>query len=147
VLLLLLYHKRESGTVEKQLPLFFCFIDNTPVKAGKSKGVTKKEIADAIHEQTGLPKDEAAMCVEGILDMMKGTLAHVESVKVAGFGTFNVRKKSVRKGRNPKTGDEIEINLEMPWERHHGDCRRSGRGIYTPNPLKLCYSSSWKPKP
>jgi integration host factor subunit alpha len=71
--------------------------------------MTKADIADYLHEQTGLPLNEAAYCVEAILEAMKDTLAQGEDVKVPGFGTFHVRKKRTRVGRNPKTGEETEI--------------------------------------
>ncbi|MDH4229576.1 MAG: integration host factor subunit alpha [Nitrospirota bacterium] len=69
----------------------------------------KADIASLIHERHGLPKREAAAMVELILDEIKDTLSRGEEVKIAGFGNFNVRKKRERKGRNPKTGEEIGI--------------------------------------
>jgi nucleoid DNA-binding protein len=67
----------------------------------------KKEIADYIHEETGLPASEAIECMEFILDTMKDTLAQGEDLKIPGFDTFHVRRKRTRTGRNPKTGAEI----------------------------------------
>lgn len=71
--------------------------------------MTKAEIVNTLFEKIGLPKKEAQDVIELILNTMKGTFVEGESIKVSGFGTFNVRKKSSRKGRNPKTGTEIEI--------------------------------------
>ncbi|MGW8179556.1 MAG: integration host factor subunit alpha, partial [bacterium] len=55
------------------------------------------------------PKKEAQDVIELILNTMKETFVQGESIKISGFGTFNVRSKASRKGRNPKTGTEIEI--------------------------------------
>ena len=71
--------------------------------------MTKAELADKIYEKVGLPKKEAAEIIEILFDSMKNILAEGESIKIAGFGTFLVRKKGARKGRNPKTGLEIQI--------------------------------------
>ncbi len=69
----------------------------------------KADIANLLHERHGVPKREAAAIVELILDEIKETLTRGEEVKIAGFGNFAVRQKSARKGRNPKTGEEIGI--------------------------------------
>jgi len=71
--------------------------------------MTKAEIINTLFEKVGLPKKEAQDVIEIILSTMKRTFVEGESIKISGFGTFNVRKKSARKGRNPKTGTEIEI--------------------------------------
>ena len=71
--------------------------------------MTKAELADRLYEKVGLPKKEATSIVETLFDSMKSILAEGESIKITGFGTFLVRKKSSRKGRNPKTGAELEI--------------------------------------
>jgi integration host factor subunit alpha len=71
--------------------------------------MTKADIVAEVYEKVGLSKKEAAEIVELVLDMIKGTLQRGETVKIVGFGNFVVRKKGSRKGRNPKTGEEIEI--------------------------------------
>ncbi len=71
--------------------------------------MTKAELADKLYEKVGLPKKEATAIVETLFDSMKSILAEGESIKITGFGTFLVRKKGSRKGRNPKTGTELEI--------------------------------------
>ena len=65
--------------------------------------MTKAELVDAIFEKLGLSKKEAQDIVEILFD-------EGESIKIAGFGTFNVRKKMARRGRNPKTGQDLEIS-------------------------------------
>jgi len=71
--------------------------------------MTKADIVNALFEKVGLPKKEAQDVIELILNTMKETFVQGESIKISGFGTFNVRSKASRKGRNPKTGTEIEI--------------------------------------
>ncbi len=71
--------------------------------------MTKADLVDAIFEKVGLSKKEAHDLVEVLFDTMKQTFAEGESVKISGFGTFNVRKKLARRGRNPKTGEDLEI--------------------------------------
>jgi integration host factor subunit alpha len=71
--------------------------------------MTKADLADKLYEEIGLPKKEATSIVETLFDSMKNILSEGESIKITGFGTFLVRKKGSRKGRNPKTGDELEI--------------------------------------
>ncbi|MFQ5509459.1 MAG: integration host factor subunit alpha [Leptospirillia bacterium] len=70
----------------------------------------KADIANVLYERHGIPKREAVEIVELILDEIKDTLARGEEVKIAGFGNFTVRSKNERKGRNPKTGEEIGIS-------------------------------------
>ena len=71
--------------------------------------MTKADIVNVLFEKVGLPKNETQEIVEVIFDTLKQTLIAGESVKVSGFGTFTVRKKSARVGRNPKTKEEVEI--------------------------------------
>jgi integration host factor subunit alpha len=71
--------------------------------------VTKAEIARVIHERVGLSKKESGQIVDVVLDIVRSTLEQGEDVKISGFGHFLVRDKRPRKGRNPKTGEEITI--------------------------------------
>ena len=71
--------------------------------------MTKADIISEVFDKVGLPKQDAEELVEMILDMIKQNLKDGETVKLSGFGNFVVRKKNSRKGRNPKTGQEIEI--------------------------------------
>jgi len=71
--------------------------------------MTKAELSDRIYEKIGLSRKEALGIVEMLFESIKSILADGESIKITGFGTFLVRKKSARKGRNPKTGQELEI--------------------------------------
>ncbi|HCC68877.1 MAG TPA: integration host factor subunit alpha [Nitrospiraceae bacterium] len=72
--------------------------------------MTKADLADIISEKVGLSKKDAIGIVEVLFETMKGILSEGESIKISGFGTFLVRKKGTRKGRNPKTGVELQID-------------------------------------
>ncbi len=71
--------------------------------------MTKADIVNFVFEKVGLPRNEAQNLVETVFDSIKQTLIAGESIKISGFGTFNVRKKNSRIGRNPKTKEEVEI--------------------------------------
>ena len=71
--------------------------------------MTKADLVDKIHANTGLTKDEAFAYLETILETIKKTLETAETVKITGFGSFIVKKKENRRGRNPQTGEPITI--------------------------------------
>ncbi len=75
--------------------------------AGKT--VTRADLTEAVYQEVGLSRNESAQLVESVLDEIAGTLSKGESVKVSSFGTFSVRNKAQRIGRNPKTGEEVPI--------------------------------------
>jgi len=72
--------------------------------------MTKAEIARVVHERVGLSKKESGQIAEAVLDVIRQALERGEDVKLSGFGHFMVRNKHSRRGRNPKTGDEITIS-------------------------------------
>ena len=74
-----------------------------------AKLMTKADLADKVYEKVGLARKEAVEMIETLFSSMKSILSEGESIKITGFGTFLVRKKSSRRGRNPKTGEEMEI--------------------------------------
>jgi integration host factor subunit alpha len=76
---------------------------------GSGKTVTKAELADTLFERLGLNKREAKDMVDGFFDEIRAALERGESVKLSGFGNFQLRDKPQRPGRNPKTGEEIAI--------------------------------------
>lgn len=76
----------------------------------KAETMTKAEIVEAIYEKIGFSKKEAADIVELVFETIKGTLEKGEKIKISGFGNFVVRHKRPRIGRNPQTGEEIEIS-------------------------------------
>jgi integration host factor subunit alpha len=72
--------------------------------------MTKADIIEQIYEKVGFSKKESAEIVELVFDTMKETLEKGEKIKISGFGNFVVRQKRPRIGRNPQTGEEIEIS-------------------------------------
>src|ERR1700761_1591234 len=71
--------------------------------------VTRAHLAEVIHTEVGLSRNECAALLESVLSRVRERLEAGESVKISGFGTFSVRQKGRRVGRNPKTGEEVPI--------------------------------------
>jgi integration host factor subunit alpha len=71
--------------------------------------MTKTDIVDKIYEKVGFPKSEVAKIVETVFDIIKETLHREDKMVVSGFGNFVIRNKRARRGRNPRTGDHLEI--------------------------------------
>ena len=71
--------------------------------------VTKVDLVNAVREDMNLLGKDAAEAVELVLSTLKETLGERETVKLSGFGTFLVKKRGERKGRNLKTGEEIPV--------------------------------------
>ncbi len=72
--------------------------------------MTKADLVNKIFEQIGGTKKESADLIEKLFDVMKNTILGGESIKISGFGNFIVRTKKPRIGRNPQTGETIEIS-------------------------------------
>jgi integration host factor subunit alpha len=72
--------------------------------------ITKAEMVKIICEKIGFGLKESTEIVEQLFEIMKETLERGEKIKISGFGNFNIRTKPPRKGRNPKTGEEIVIS-------------------------------------
>ncbi len=73
------------------------------------KTVTRAHLAERIYMQVGLSRNDSSDLLEAVLERVSGALESGESVKISGFGTFSVRQKGRRVGRNPKTGIEVPI--------------------------------------
>lgn len=73
------------------------------------KTLTRADLAEALVRKVGLPRNESQELVELVLDEISRTLAQGEGVKLSSFGSFGVRSKAQRMGRNPKTGQEVPI--------------------------------------
>lgn len=73
------------------------------------KTLTRMDLSEAVFREVGLSRNESAELVEMVLGTMSDTLARGEMVKISSFGTFTVRAKAERVGRNPKTGEEVPI--------------------------------------
>ncbi|MBF9046772.1 integration host factor subunit alpha [Rhodobacterales bacterium LSUCC0031] len=74
------------------------------------KTLTRMDLSEAVFRAVGLSRNESAQLVERVLDLMSDALVEGEQVKISSFGTFSVRAKTARVGRNPKTGEEVPIS-------------------------------------
>ncbi len=72
--------------------------------------MTKADLIETIWLKAGFSKKETTDIVEATFDLMKSTLEQGEMIKIAGFGNFVVQQKATRRGRNPQTGEAIEIS-------------------------------------
>jgi integration host factor subunit alpha len=75
----------------------------------RGKIMTKAEIFVKVQNGTGMTKKESAEMVEAVFTIMKSTLESGETLKISGFGRFEVKQKANRRGRNPQTGESITI--------------------------------------
>jgi integration host factor subunit alpha len=73
------------------------------------KTLTRADLTEAVYEQAGLPRNEAAEVVELVLKQIVYALERGETIKLSSFGSFGLRQKSARTGRNPKTGQIVPI--------------------------------------
>ncbi|KMK67387.1 integration host factor subunit alpha [Puniceibacterium sp. IMCC21224] len=73
------------------------------------KTLTRMDLSEAVFREVGLSRNESAELVETVLSHMSDALVEGEQVKISSFGTFSVREKAARVGRNPKTGEEVPI--------------------------------------
>ena len=71
--------------------------------------VTRADLSEAVYREIGLSRTESADLVESVIDHISDALLRGETVKLAGFGTFSLRDKKERMGRNPKTGEAVPI--------------------------------------
>ena len=71
--------------------------------------VTRADLSEAVYQEVGLSRNESADLVESVLSEIADTLTRGETVKISSFGSFSVRQKGQRIGRNPKTGEEVPI--------------------------------------
>ena len=71
--------------------------------------LTRMDLAEAVFREVGLSRHESAQLVESVLGHIADALASGEQVKLSSFGTFSIRDKNERIGRNPKTGEEVPI--------------------------------------
>ena len=76
----------------------------------KRSNLTRKELAQTINEKLGFSQRSSGELVDSVFEVLKKTLLQEESIKLVQFGTFTVRKKTSRVGRNPRTGETMEIS-------------------------------------
>lgn len=72
--------------------------------------LTRMDLSEAVFREVGLSRNDSAQLVESVLTYMSDALVRGDQVKISSFGTFSVRDKAARVGRNPKTGQEVPIN-------------------------------------
>ena len=72
--------------------------------------LTRAQLTEAVYEEVGLSRNESAELVESVLKEMSKALIRGEPVKISSFGSFTIRSKSERVGRNPKTLEEVPIS-------------------------------------
>ena len=75
----------------------------------KGQTLTRADLCEAVHDEVGLTRQDCAEMVERTLDLVAEALERGETVKLSGFGVFQVRAKNARMGRNPKTGEPAAI--------------------------------------
>lgn len=71
--------------------------------------ITRAQLSESVYQEVGLSRNESADLLEAVLHEISNALATGEPVKISSFGSFSVRKKGQRIGRNPKTGEEVPI--------------------------------------
>ena len=74
-----------------------------------NKTLTRADLSEAVYNEIGLSRVESSEIVESVLDELSSALVKGDEVKLSSFGTFSVRQKNGRIGRNPKTGEEVPI--------------------------------------
>ncbi len=77
------------------------------------KTVTRAQLSEAVYQEVGLSRNESAELVESVLEEISAALVRGEAVKISSFGSFSIRHKGRRVGRNPKTGEEVPIFPRM----------------------------------
>jgi integration host factor subunit alpha len=75
----------------------------------ENRTITRADLSEAVYQEVGLSRNESAALVEVVLEEISQALTRGESVKISSFGSFAVREKGERIGRNPKTGQEVPI--------------------------------------
>ena len=73
------------------------------------KTLTRMDLSESVYREVGLSRNESADLVESVLEKISASLVSGEQVKISSFGTFSIRQKNARVGRNPKTGEEAPI--------------------------------------
>ncbi len=71
--------------------------------------LTRMDLSEAVYREVGLSRNESSDLVESVLSHVANALVAGENVKISSFGTFSIRSKNARVGRNPKTGEEVTI--------------------------------------
>lgn len=107
--------KKKNHLVSSDMPLILTrnssalTLEKTRDVFMSDKTLTRMDLSEAVFREVGLSRNESADLVETVLSLMSDALVKGEQVKISSFGTFSVRDKNARIGRNPKTGEEVPI--------------------------------------
>ena len=101
------------------------------------KTITRADLAESVYAQVGLSRNESADLVEQVLDEMMNALVKGDNVKVSSFGSFSIKEKGERIGRNPKTGVEVPIlpRKVLVFRASHVLKERINNGIQPPQTI------------
>jgi len=99
--------------------------------------ITRSELCEAVYHEVGLSRNESADLFESVLKKISSTLANGEPVKISSFGSFTVRSKAERMGRNPKTGEEVPITPRKVIVFRPSQVLKNKIGSSTPIELQL----------
>ena len=99
-----------------------------------ARTITRADLSEAVYQEVGLSRNESASLVESVLDEIADALAEGEQVKISSFGSFAIRQKGQRIGRNPKTGQEVPIlpRRVLVFRPSHVFKTRVNRGGFDP---------------
>jgi len=99
------------------------------------KTITRADLAEAVYAQVGLSRNESSDLVEQMLDEMMAALVSGDNVKISSFGSFTVKEKGERIGRNPKTGVEVPISPRkvLTFRASHVLKERINESLQTPD--------------
>ena len=87
-------------------------------------GMTKAELVDEVADQTGLPKKHAEVVVSTVFESIVDSLKAGEKIELRGFGSFRIRERDSRMGRNPKTGEKVAVPAKrIPYFKPGKDLR------------------------
>ncbi len=89
--------------------LIAAYAAENPGDSMSEKTLTRMDLSEAVFREVGLSRNDSAQLVESVLEHISDALVADEQVKISSFGTFSVRQKTARMGRNPKTGQEVPI--------------------------------------
>jgi integration host factor subunit beta len=89
-----------------------------------SGGMTKAELVDEVADQTGLPKKQAEVVVSTVFESIVDSLKAGDKIELRGFGSFRIRRRDSRVGRNPKTGEQVAVPAKrIPYFKPGKDLR------------------------
>lgn len=101
--------------------------------------ITRARLSEAVYQVVGLSRNESAELVESVIAEISGALERGDMVKISSFGSFAVRQKGKRIGRNPKTGQEVPINPRrvLVFRASHSLKDQINHGLASPSERKI----------